>query len=118
MSSLRFGRPKLAVTLTHGASATTVTSATQNANGLIMEVITTTPAAVDSSATMTVSIADIDGNVIYTKASLAANTTTKDLLAAGSQVPLSGPYTVTTLYSAAQTTADRTASVVILIDRG
>ena len=117
MNGLRIGRPKYSLALTHGASANTVT-ATDNHNGMLVEAIITTPAAVDGAATVTVNILDSDNNVVYTKGSLAANTTTKDLLAAGSQVPICGNYTVQVVFSANQTATDTTTTVVLLIDRG
>lgn len=116
-SKQRIGRPKYSVALTHGAGATTA-SMTDNQNGMLMEAIIKTPAAVDASATVTVNILDSDSNVIYTKGTLAANTTTKDLLAAGSQVPISGSYTVQVVFSAAQTATDTITTVALLIDRG
>lgn len=115
-SQYRVQRTKNAIVLTHGASATTATASVA-LNGILLESFITTAAAVDSTATTTVNIKDSDGNVVYTKGSLAVDTTTKELLTADTRVPLSGTQTIEVVFSAAQTTADRTTTVVLLIER-
>ena len=72
----RYGIKRYAQTLslTHGASVTTVSNTSQKFNGELWQVNTLTPAAVDSSATATINIIDADGCTVYTKGSLAANT--------------------------------------------
>lgn len=116
-SKHRFARPKHTLLLLHGASATAYRNSGDE-NGLLRQVIITAPAAVDSAATLDVSITDSDDNVIYSKTGLNAASTTIDLLADGSQVPLSGTYLVEVAFSAAQDTTDTTTVVVLLIDRG
>lgn len=117
---LRVGRLKYSLILAHGASATTVSQdiSQENLNGILREVIITTAAAVDSSATTTVNILDADSNVIYTKSGIAVNTLSTNLLTQDLSVPLSGDITVQVVFSAAQTTADRTTKAVLLVDRG
>jgi len=111
----RYGIKRFAQTLslTHGASVTTVSNANQKFNGELWQVNTLTPAAVDSSATATINIIDADGCTVYTKGSLAANTKTPDKLAA--PVMLSGLYTVQVAFSANQTTTDSVTNVTLLI---
>lgn len=118
-SSLRVGRPSFDVTLAHDTNATTASELVDEdkLNGILRQVIVTTPDTVDSSATVTVNILDVDGNTVYTKDTLAADSTTLDLLAADAQVPISGDITVQVVFSADQT-ADRITKVVLLVDRG
>lgn len=120
MDPLRVGRPEYSIVLAHGASATTASQLVDEdrLNGILRQVIITTAAAVDSSATTTVNILDADGNVVYTKGTLAANATSINLLTQDLSVPLSGDITVQVVFSAAQTSADRTTKVVLLVDRG
>lgn len=115
MSGFRIQRKVISLALTHGAGATTA-SAAASYNGLLLEAIIQTPAAVDGAATATVDILDSDSINIYSKGSLAANTTTKDFPA--NQVPLSGTQTVKVTFSAAQTATDTTTKVILLIDKG
>lgn len=117
-SKYRVGRPTYSLTLAHGASATTVSTSDSNQNGILREVIITTAAAVDSTATTTVNILDADSNVVYTKSGVAVNTVSINLLTQDLSVPLSGTITVQVVFSAAQTSADRTTKVVLLVDRG
>lgn len=114
-SKQRIGRQKVSIALTHGAGVTQASSSAK-LNGLLLQAIITTPAAVDGSATATIDILDSDNNVIYTKAGLTANTTTKDTPATA--VPLSGTETVRVTFSANQTATDSTTQVVLLVDRG
>lgn len=93
-------------------------------NGLLSAIIYTAPAAVDASATVTLSIYDQDGNIVWTKASIAAaaGTTIQNLTWNGTAgttvqpVPLSGYYEIRATYSAAQTATDSTVKVVTLIE--
>lgn len=105
------------LSLVHGASVTTVTSAAVTLNGLLWQVNALTPASVDGSATATINIIDTDGITVYTKGTLAANTKTGDLLANAKQVPLSGLYTIQVVFSANQTTTDSVTNVTLLIAR-
>lgn len=116
-TKIRFQRRKVSLALVHGASATTA-SAAATLNGLLRQVIITTPAAVDGSATATVNILDSDSITIYTKSGVAVNTTSNNLLTGDLSVPLSGTQTVNVVFSAAQTATDTTTTVVLLIDQG
>lgn len=103
-----------ALNLTHGGAVTTVSNANQKLQGLLRMATILTPAAVDGSATATINILDSDGTTVYSKASLAANTKTKDLQT--TPIPLSGLYTVQVVFSAAQTATDSTTTVRLLIE--
>lgn len=127
---IRINRSKIPLTLIHGASATTVNTAAAGAttgiplNGILSGAVIVGPAAVDSTATVTVSLIDQDGNTAWSKAGLAAASTTQVLLTANATagtnqaVPLSGNYQVKVVYSAAQTATDSTTSTTLLIDTG
>lgn len=117
MSKFRISRKKYSLSLTHGAAATTA-STTADLNGVLSEIIIKTPAAVDAGATATVNIIDSDTNTIYTKATLAANATSINLLTNDLKVPICGTVTVQVVFSAAQTATDTVTVVTLLIDRG
>jgi hypothetical protein len=106
-------RNSQAINLTHGASATTASNTNVKLNGLLRQVNAMTPAAVDSSATATINIIDVDGITVYTKAALVVNTKTKDLLT--TPIPLSGLYTVQVVFSASQTATDSITNVTLLV---
>ena len=109
-------RPVYSIPLTHGASVTTVTSASSELNGELM-MFKLKSGAVDSSATFTLNIIDQDGDTVYTKASIAANTTViTDLEDTTGMIPLSGNYTVQIVASASQTSHDNTFTVTLYID--
>lgn len=116
---LRVGRLPYNVILAYATNATTVsqTITQENLNGILREVIITTPGTVDSSATVTVNVLDADSNVVYAKTGVAANTTSINLLTQDLSVPLSGNITLQVVFSASQT-ANRTTKVVLLVDRG
>ena len=111
----RIKRPKYSLSLTHGASANTV-SATATLNGLLREAIIKTPASVDGAATLTLNLIDVDNFTVYTKSAVAANTTSINLLTNDLRVPLSGAYTVQIVFSANQTATDTTTAVALLIE--
>jgi hypothetical protein len=113
----RYGRPQFQMPLTHGASATTVTQAA-SINGLLTQIKVKAPAAVDGAATLTVNILDSDSDVVYTKASIAANATSITLLTSDLRVPLSGTQSVQIVFSAAQTATDTLTVVTLVVDRG
>lgn len=112
----RFARPVVSLFLPHAGGATTIGQAI-NQNGLLRQVIITAPAAVDASATLTINVLDSDNNVIYTKAAVAANTVSNNLLTQDLSVPLAGSQTVQVVFSAAQTVTDTTTKVALLIGR-
>lgn len=108
----------ISATLDTGVS-TTVANATTTMNGYLRGVKVKTPAAVDSSATVTVTILDGDGDTIFTKSAVAVNTTTQDYLGSGSiplALPVANTYTVRATYSAAQST-NRTTTVTLLVEQ-
>lgn len=116
-TKIRFQRRTFALALTHGAGVTTASLAA-TLNGLLKQVIIKTPATVDGSATATINVLDSDSNIIYTKAAVAANTTSNNLLTGDLSVPLCGTQTVQVVFSANQTTTDSTTNVVLLVDMG
>lgn len=113
-------RTNLALALTHGAGVTTSAAQTIVLNGYLAEVLFTTPASVDSAATVTVKLTDQDGYNIYASAATAAGSTkVLDILDTANTtykgpIPLSGTYTVQTTYSANQTATDSITNVVLL----
>jgi preprotein translocase subunit SecD len=114
----RMQNKPISVTLDTGVSAT-VANATTSLNGYLRGVKVRTPATVDSSATVTVIVIDGDGDTIFTKSAVAANTTTQDYLGTGSiplEMPVAGNYTVRATYSATQT-ANRTTTVILLVEQ-
>jgi hypothetical protein len=115
MSKNRIVRPVVTPTLVIGTSTTVATASAVALNGFLAGVLITPPAAVDSSATITLKVVDADGFTVYTKASIAANTPIADFPT--TQVPLSGTFTITATYSAAQT-VNRAVAVALLIDGG
>jgi hypothetical protein len=117
MTKQRFGRNKFTLALVHGAAATTV-STTTALNGLLRQVIVKAPAAVDAGATLTINIIDSDLTTIYTKATIAANTTSNNLLTMDLSVPLSGAQRIEIVFTAAQTVTDTSTVVTLLTDRG
>lgn len=116
MSKFRFQRFKKTLTLLF-ATNSTVISSTVSLNGLLWASTIKTPAAVDSAATVAVTLTDADGIVAFSRSGLAVNTNAQVLLADATRVPLSGDYTLTVTFSAAQT-VNRATDVTLLIDRG
>lgn len=128
----RFTRQKNSLTIVPGAGALVATTGTASAttglplNGLLSQIIYTAPATVDASATVTLSIYDQDGNIVWTKASIAAGagTTILNLTWNGTAgttvqpVPFSGYYEIRATYSAAQTATASTTKAILLIDEG
>src|SRR5689334_18163101 len=102
------------------ANNTTVASLTVPLNGILRGVKTKTPAAVDSSATVKTDINDPDSDNIYSKSAIAVNTVNQDYFDTKASpnplsVPVAGTYTITTTYSAAQST-NRTSIVTLLVE--
>jgi hypothetical protein len=117
MSKFNIGRYKQALIILSGG--TTITGPATQLNGLLRGIIVTAP-VLTSSNTYTVTIKDVDGNTIYSKASLVANTTTGAFVDANNQplqLPLSGAHTIT-ITSSGTEGADRTFSVALLVGRG
>lgn len=124
----RVKRGSYAIVVTPGAGVTTAVAQEQavgttglanvvTLNGILREVIILPPTAVDASATIGVSLTDSDGYLVYSKASLAANSGASiNLLTNDLRVPLSGKYTLQVTYSAAQTTTASVTKVVLLVE--
>lgn len=94
------------------------TRGSQALNGILRGVKIKTPATVDSSATVGVTVADADGDNVYSKTGIAANTTNIEYVDANNaylQLPLSDTYVITPTFSANQTTA-RDVIVTLLVD--
>ena len=111
---------KIQLTISCNATNNTVpaTPPTVNLNGFLKGVKIKTPASVDSSATVTVTVADTDGDNVYSKTGVAANTTNieyQDSNHVPTQVPVSGVHTITPTFSANQTVA-RNVIVTLLVD--
>lgn len=112
----RIKRPSYNITVAHGASVTTA-QITDTLNGILREAVITPPAAVDGAATISFSLKDLDGNIVYTKSGLAANSGASiNLLTNDLRVPLSGAYTLLITYSASQTATDSTTKVVLYVE--
>jgi hypothetical protein len=111
-------RPVTTIPLTHGTSVTTVTSGSIALNGEL-QMFKVKSGPVDASATLTLNIIDQDGDTVYTKASIASNTTViTDLEDTTGQIPLSGNYTLQIVTSAAQTATNNTFTITLYIDAG
>lgn len=113
----RIGKWKNTLTLLFATNNTVISQANVPLNGVLMAINIKTPAAVDSAATVAVKLTDADGVDVYSKSGVAVNTNTQTLLTNDQRVPLSGLYTVTVTFSAAQT-ANRNTDVSLLLDRG
>lgn len=131
MGRFRILRNTSRLTITPGASATVASTGAASAtaglalNGLLQGVIYTAPASVDSSATVTFSVIDQDGNTVWSKTGVVAaagsaqvNLTPNATAGTNQAVPLSGYYEVRATYSAAQPTTASTTEIVLLIDEG
>lgn len=114
----RIRRYKQTLSLTAGAGANTASNTFVQINGILWEAVIITPAAVDGAATVTINIIDADNITVYTRAGLAANTTTKDLLTGDLRIPLCGLYTIQVVFSANQTATSTTTTAILLIDQG
>jgi hypothetical protein len=117
MSKFRFQRWKQTITLLFATNNTIISVSNVQLNGLLSATIVKTPAAVDSAATVAVTIVDESGLAVFSRSGLAVNTNTQAILTGDTKVPLGGIYTVTVTFSAAQT-ANRDTDVTLLIDRG
>lgn len=120
MTKYQIQRYQIAIPVVHAASSNTSykTPATINLNGILMLQKLKSSAAGDGSATITLNIYDADGDKVYSKATLATNTTTLTDLTGDSQVPLSGLHQIEALFSAGQSATDQTVTVTLLIQRG
>ena len=107
-------RPVIVIPLTHGGAVTTVNSSAIPLNG-ILEMFKVKSGPVDASATLTINIKDADGDVVYTKAAIAANTTVVTDMTADASIPVSGNYTIQIVTSAAQTATDNTFTVTLYV---
>lgn len=115
MPHYRIRRFTTSLVLAHGAGANTVTNSSLNLNGILKKIKVYSPASVDGSATLTITIKDADGDTLWSKASIAANTKDITLLTRDQEVPLTGLCSVTVLFSANQTATDTTTQVILVI---
>lgn len=112
-------RYKATLVIDVSEDAAVIVSAPREFNGRLVGVIPTAP-NLDDSDTYTVAIKDVDGNTIYSKASLAESVASPQFVDANNhplRLPMSGNHTITITASGDQA-ADRTFTVVLLIDRG
>lgn len=117
MSKYRIQKWKKTLTLLFATHSTIITQTGVELNGVLLAANVKTAATVDTSATTAVSLTDADGVVVYSKTGLAAAGNTQTLLTNDTRVPLTGLYTVTVTFSAAQT-ANRNTDVSFFMDRG
>ena len=117
MSKYRIQKLKKTLTLDFAANSTVITATQLQLNGVLVSSTIKTPAAVDTSATVGIKLTDSDGVDVFTRTGAAVNTNVNTLLADATRVPLSGTYTLTVTFSAAQT-ANRATDVTLYIDRG
>lgn len=122
MLQYRIARRPYTVTIIHGASANEIDTALTDAlaNGILKGVIFNTPATLDNAATAGIEIVDADGNSMFKKTAVAANTKNVYLVDANNQpltIPLAGAHTVKVTTSAFQSITDATFTFVLLIDK-
>lgn len=117
MSRHRIYKYKKTLTLLFASNTTVITEVGVELNGVLAATTVKTPAAVDSTATVAVKLTDADGVDVFSRSGLAVSTNAQALLADATRVPLSGLYTITVTFSAAQS-ANRATDVTLLIDRG
>lgn len=117
MGKFRFRKYKTTLSLLFATNSTVISTSNIDLNGFLCATTVKTPAAVDSAATIGISLTDADGVAVFSRTGIAVNTNTQALLADTTRVPLSGPYTLTVTFSAAQT-ANRDTDVTLLIDKG
>ena len=89
---------------------------TENIAGVLKKIKIITPATVDGSATVTINIKDSDGDVIWTKTGIAANTRSINLLTRDQEVPFVGIHSIQAVFSAVQDTTDSTTTVILIVD--
>lgn len=117
MAKFRIQKFKQTITLDFAGNSTVITATGVPLNGILTATTIKTAATVDTSATTAVKLTDSDNVDVFSRTGLAVNTNTQALLADATRVPLSGLYTITVTFSAAQT-ANRATDVTLLIDRG
>lgn len=117
MSKFQIRKFKKTITLLFATNSTVITQTITDLNGILLAVSVKTPSTVDSAATVAVSLTDADGIAVYSKTGIAAAGNTQTLLTNDQRVPLSGAYTLTVTFSAAQT-ANRATDVSLLVNRG
>ncbi len=105
--------------LDFGADDNQIISGNISVNGLLHGITLVVPNLEDTN-TVTITLKDADGTVLFTLAAIAESATKVILVDANNhplRIPLSGVHTVELLTSAAQT-ANRTFELVLLIARG
>jgi hypothetical protein len=111
-------RVTVPVPIVVATSPTAATSAGVPLNGILRGLTAVVP-VLDSSATLTVTVKDFDGTVMFSKASIAQNAQTAVLSDASNQplsIPLGGSHTVTVTASAVQA-GDKAITVNLLISK-
>ena len=114
----RIKKVKLTIACDSTNNTVPTTPPTVVLDGFLRAVKIKTPAAVDNTATVSVAVADSDGDSIYSKTGVAVNTTNIDTLTAANvpiSYPLADTYTITPTFSANQTTA-RNVIVTLLVE--
>ena len=114
----RIQRYEESLVLAFATDNNSIESSAISLNGLLKGIILVVP-DLTSTNTATINIKDVDGNVIYTKGSLAESTTHQIYLYDSNNalaVPLSGNHTIEIVTSGNQD-ANRTFSVALLIER-
>jgi hypothetical protein len=74
-------------------------------NGIFRGIKIKTPAVIDNSGTLAVTVKDADGDTLYTKSAIAQNTTNTEFQDSNHiqhSEPLTGTYTINPLFSATQ----------------
>ncbi len=116
MSRFPIKRTSYALTIDIIADDNQIISPAIAFNGELAGIIVTAP-DLDNSDTYTLTIKDVDGNTIYTKAALVEASTTTIFIDANNfplQLPLAKAHTITILTSGAQA-SDRDFTVVLLV---
>lgn len=103
--------PKISLTLAYATNPTTIDSPTQNLNGYIESLFITVP-TLDASTTATLNIKDANGNVLFTKAALAAGANQN--IAITTPVPIAGP--VFEIVTSGNQTANRVFAIMPYVD--
>jgi len=111
----RLTRKSIAISLAFATNATTADSGAQSLNGYLLGYAIVVP-VLDSTDTVTLNVKDADGNVIYTKATIAQNATTFVSLTGTNAIPLSGSETFEIVTSGNQT-ANRSFTVTPTVDQ-
>lgn len=114
---IRIQRIPVTISLAYATDDNDAVSSAVTLNGKLLGLIPVAP-NLDSTNTYSVTLKDVDGYTIYTKASLAESVATPLFVDANNyalNVPVSGSHTIAIQTSGAQT-ADRTFTVILLVE--